>query len=130
MNLRIIFSSIIFTGAILYSQSDIPAPSKDTLSYADTVWSENAPECINFNEISKLVRYPEKARENNIEGRVLIKCLVDTNGNVEKTGEITGPAEFYIEVQRVAMFLKFNPVIINNSRVKIWVPVPFSFKLK
>lgn len=104
--------------------------SDDSLSYSDTVWSETAPVCLNFAEVRKMIFYPPQALKDSIEGRVVIKCLVDKNGSIEKTGIITGPEIFYPEVRRVAMFLKFTPGLVNNYPVKVWVTVPFSFRLK
>ena len=97
---------------------------------ADTVWSEVAPVCLNHSEVMKLVKYPEEARLDDIEGRVLIKLLVDQNGDVEKTGEISGPTVFYNEVKRVAINFKFSPGKINDYPIKCWVTVPFNFKIK
>ena len=124
-----IFFFIFCTSGIL-SQSDNPKSTNDSLSYADTVWSEVAPVCLNIGEVRKMISYPPKAVKDSIEGRVIIKCLVDKEGQVEKTGVITGPDIFYPEIRRVALFLKFTPGKVNNYPVKVWVSVPFNFRLK
>ena len=88
------------------------------------------PECINLVEVRSTMVYPDSARDAGIEGRVVIKLLVDTSGSVEKTGKITGPEIFYNEVRTKAMALKFIPGVHNGEKVKVWVSVPFNFKLE
>lgn len=114
----------------LMSQSDIPTIAQDSIGYSDTVWSEIVPELLNFADVRKMIIYPEAAIEDETEGRVVIKCLIGHEGNVEKTGTITGPPIFYDEIRRVAMFLKFTPGMVNRYPVKVWVSVPFNFEIK
>jgi len=120
----------IFYASDILSQSDKPNSSTDSLSYSDTVWSEIAPVPMNIHEVRKMIVYPEEAREDQVEGKVVVKCLVGLDGEIIKTGEITGPKVFYKEIQRVAMFLKFTPGMINGYHVKVWVTVPFNFSIK
>ncbi|MBZ0201743.1 MAG: energy transducer TonB [Ignavibacteria bacterium] len=109
-----------------FSQSDKPQSNPNSLSYGDSVWSEIMAVCLNLVEVKKMIIYPNV----DAEGRVVVKCFLDKDGNVEKTGKISGPEIFYEEIRRVAMFLKFSPATVNNYPVKIWVSVPFTFTLK
>lgn len=120
----------LFVCPIVFSKSQYLVYSQDSLKYSDTVWSEIAPVCLNLTEVRKKVSYPPKAIKDSVQGRVVIKCLVDTEGNVEKTGEITGPEVFYNEIKKAALYLKFSPGRVNNYPVKVWVSVPFNFRLK
>ena len=126
--LSILFFLVYTTNNL--AQSDIPKSTNDSLSYSDTVWSEIAPVPINIHEVRKMIVYPEEAREDQVEGKVVVKCLVGLDGEIIKTGEITGPKVFYKEIQRVAMFLKFTPGMINGYHIKVWVLVPFLFTIK
>ncbi len=126
----LIFLSLFILAASIFSQSDKPHSTTDSLSYSDTVWSEIAPEAVNINEVQKMVVYPEEAFDDRVEGKVIVKCLVGLEGEILKTGEITGPQVFHKEIQRVAMFLKFTPGFVNGYRVKVWVSVPFQFTLR
>lgn len=99
----------------------IPASAQDDLT---------PPECINLSEVRKMIVYPESAKEDLIEGRVTIKILVGTEGDVEEFSTLTGPAVFYKEIKRVSKYLKFTPAIYNNEKVKCWVLIPFSFKMQ
>ena len=74
--------------------------------------------------------YPEVAREAGVEGKVSIKVLVGTDGSVIKVGSLSGPEQFYDEVSNKSMNLQFTPGLQNGKPVKVWVTVPFNFKLK
>jgi periplasmic protein TonB len=91
---------------------------------------EKAPECVNLGQVKSSMTYPEVARQAGIEGRVTVKVLVNTDGSVIKVGSITGPDVFADEVRDKSMNLEFTPGLQNGKPVKVWVTVPFNFKLK
>ncbi|HJY64529.1 MAG TPA: TonB family protein [Ignavibacteria bacterium] len=91
---------------------------------------EKPPECVNLGQVKASMRYPEIAKEGGIEGRVTVKVLVGESGNVIKIGSISGESVFHDEVREKAMDLQFTPGLQNGKPVKVWVSVPFSFKLK
>lgn len=90
---------------------------------------EKAPECINLVQVKAMMVYPPLAREAGIEGKVTVKVLVGSEGNVIKVGSITGPEIFHSEVSDKSMQLQFTPGLQNGKPVKVWVTVPFNFKL-
>jgi periplasmic protein TonB len=106
---------------------DIEKPIKDIYTLAEV---QVAPECTNLAQVKSSMEYPEFAREIGTEGRVSVKVLVDGNGNVIKIGSMSGPDVFYDEVREKAKNLQFTPGLQNNQPVKVWVTVPFSFKLE
>ncbi|MCI0449982.1 MAG: TonB family protein [Chlorobi bacterium] len=91
---------------------------------------EKAPECVNLAQVRASMRYPEIAREAGLEGRVTVKVLVGPDGNVIKVGSVSGPDVFHDEVRDKASDLQFTPGLQNGKPVKVWVTVPFNFKLK
>jgi protein TonB len=91
---------------------------------------EKAPECVNLGQVRSSMKYPEIAKESGIEGRVTVKVLVGENGNVIKIGSVSGPDVFHDEVRDKASELQFTPGLQNGKPVKVWVSVPFNFKLK
>ena len=91
---------------------------------------EKAPEAVNLAQVRASMQYPEIARESGIEGRVTVKVLVGENGNVIKIGSVSGPDVFHDEVRDKASDLEFTPGLQNGKPVKVWVTVPFNFKLK
>lgn len=91
---------------------------------------EKPPECVNLQQVRGEMTYPEVARQAGIEGRVTVKVLVGPDGNVIKIGSVNGPDVFYEEVTSKAGDLQFTPGLQNGKPVKVWVTVPFNFKLK
>ncbi|MFI5145486.1 MAG: energy transducer TonB [Ignavibacteria bacterium] len=91
---------------------------------------EKPPECINLGQVRSSMSYPEVARSSGIEGKVTVKVLVGPDGNVIKVGSLSGPDVFYEEVSNKCMDLQFTPGLQNGKPVKVWVTVPFNFKLK
>lgn len=65
------------------------------------------PACINLNNIQQSIIYPQIAVEAGIEGRVTVKVLVGTDGNVIKVVPINGPGVFYDEVKEKANGFSF-----------------------
>lgn len=96
----------------------------------DTLKTEEEPVPLNLSSVMKQVRYPGEAKEEGIEGKVLIEILVNEEGDVEKTGKITGPIIFYTEVLNIVSELKFTPGKVNGYPAKVWVRLPFNFIIK
>jgi protein TonB len=90
---------------------------------------EKAPSPVNLGSVRGSMRYPEIARQSGMEGRVVAKVLVGTDGSVIKVGGVSGPSVFQDEVSDKVMSLKFTPALQNGQPVKCWVSVPFSFTL-
>lgn len=90
---------------------------------------EKAPVAVNLGSVKGSMRYPEIARQSGIEGRVVAKVLVGTDGSVIKVGGISGPEVFRDEVSEKVMDLQFTPALQGGQPVKCWVSVPFSFTL-
>jgi TonB family protein len=102
-------------------------PVKDTYNLSEV---DVAPECTNLQQVRSSMEYPTIAIETGIEGKVTAKVLVGPDGNVIKVGSINGNEVFHDEVKDKAMNLSFTPGLQNNKAVKVWVTVPFNFKLK
>jgi protein TonB len=90
---------------------------------------EKAPVAVNLGAVRSSMSYPEIARSSGTEGRVTVKVLVGTDGSVVKIGGISGPSVFHDEVRSKVRDLQFTPGLQNGKPVKVWVSVPFNFKL-
>lgn len=90
---------------------------------------EKAPECVNLKQIDAMIIYPEAAREIGLEGRVTVKVLVNEEGRVIKVGSITGNEILADAVRGKVDYLEFTPGLQNGRAVKVWVAVPFNFRL-
>ena len=90
---------------------------------------EKAPVALNLVEIRNSLKYPETARENRIQSNVIVKLLIDKDGNVAKVSWAEGDSVFYNTVVDAAYKLKFEPAMQDNEPVRCWVSVPFKFSL-
>lgn len=82
--------------------------------------------------ISKNTKYPEAAKENNIQGRVIIRFCITEKGNAEMISVIKGvDPELDAEAVRVVKTLPaFNPGRQGGKAVPVWYMVPITFTLK
>jgi TonB family protein len=76
--------------------------------------------------------YPENAKKNNIQGRVVIRFCVTEKGTVNKISVIQGvDPEIDSEAMRVAGTLPdFKPGRQGGKAVPVWYMVPITFALK
>lgn len=123
-NTSIIIPDKVVTDKIENVIKDTP---KDIYSSVEV---DVAPECINLGSVRSSMVYPDLAITAGIEGKVTVKVLVGPDGNILKLGSVSGPDIFHDEVKEKAGNLKFTPGLQSNKPVKVWITVPFSFKLK
>ncbi|RPI13291.1 MAG: energy transducer TonB [Ignavibacteriae bacterium] len=100
---------------------------KDAMDESDV---DSPPECLNLSEVQDSFVYPDSARKMGVEGKIMVRILVDKLGFVRKIGDMTGPEIFYDEVRKKVVKLKFAPGIYEGRIVKVWVKVPLYFKLQ
>jgi protein TonB len=76
-------------------------------------------------------KYPEKAKKEGIEGKVLIEFVVDKSGNVSETKVIKGIGHGCDEeALRVVKLLKpFKPGMDKGKPVDVKMVIPIAFKL-
>lgn len=99
--------------------------------YNDFVMVEREPAPVNIGEVKKMIGYPGFAKELGIEGKVIIRILIDKNGNVVRMINLR-PAisPFLVEAVTARIgHLQFTPAIQNSRPIYCWVTIPFDFKL-
>lgn len=74
--------------------------------------------------------YPEKARENNIEGTVLLHAEIDDNGNVLQV-KVQKSVGYGCDEEAIRLLnnVKFGKVKNRGRRVKTWKKFKIPFKL-
>lgn len=83
--------------------------------------------------VAENIKYPAIARENGIEGKVIVQFVVDENGNVSQANVIRGiGGGCDQEAMRVVntMSGKWKPGKQRGRPVKVWFTLPISFKLQ
>ena len=81
--------------------------------------------------ISTHIKYPTMAAENNIQGRVVVKFVVQKDGKVGEVVVIRGKdPDLDKEAVRVVKTLPdFIPGKMNGQAVSVWYTLPINFKL-
>jgi len=77
--------------------------------------------------------YPIPAKENNIQGTVVIRFEVTKKGTIGKISVINKTVDEILQneaVRVVKTLPKFKPGIQNGKPVNVWYSLPVSFKLK
>jgi TonB family protein len=86
-------------------------------------------ELLNF--IKNNTRYPENARAAGIEGRVILRFIVTTEGNADGISVLKGvdPSLDAEAIRVVSMLSGFKPGKQGGKTVNVWYMVPVTFKL-
>ena len=88
------------------------------------------PELLKY--IAEHTQYPEVAKENNIQGRVIVRFCVTAKGGVSQVSVLKGvDPELDKEAMRVVTTLPaFKPGKQGGKPVPVWYMVPITFTLK
>lgn len=74
--------------------------------------------------------YPEKARLNGIQGIVVLRLLIDEQGQMLKADLISGPEVLAKAAMKSVRNWKFSPRLINGRAVPSYLPVSIRFAFK
>jgi TonB family protein len=81
--------------------------------------------------LSEAIRYPRKARKDKIEGRVIVKFVVNTSGTITNPEIISSPSDLLsAEALRVVKSMPpWQPGKHDGKPVKVFYTLPINFKL-
>lgn len=89
------------------------------------------PRPVNINSVRDLIGYPPQAVEAEIEGKVVVRVLVNKRGTYKKHVVLADPHRILTRAVEAQLDeLIFTPGIQNNKPVNVWVTIPFDFKLR
>jgi TonB family protein len=82
--------------------------------------------------IDEHLQYPAAAKEKGIQGKVLVKCKISSEG---KVSEVTVAQSVDVDldaeaVRVVSMMPTFNPGMIDGECVAMWHTIPVTFQIK
>lgn len=91
---------------------------------------EQEPRPVNYDELKKQVGYPPLARDAGIQGDVVVRILVSKDGRYEKHVVLRSRHELLTKaVEAQLNQLRFTPGIQAGKPIRVWVTIPFRFKL-
>ncbi len=81
--------------------------------------------------IYKKLSYPKQAKENGVEGTVVIRTFIDRDGEVLDAEVVEGIGYGCDESARIAIFYhRFKPGLQKGQRIKVQMDISVEFKLK
>ena len=82
--------------------------------------------------IAKNIKYPEIARENEIQGTVYVRFVVKKNGEIGEVQIVKGvdPLLDNEAIRVIKSLPKFKPGMQDGIRVEVWYSIPIKFVLK
>lgn len=85
-----------------------------------------------FKEISSKVRYPKICVDSAIQGKVFLRFIVETDGNISNIQVLKSPHPLLSisAMEAVQGVGKFKPGMQNGKPARVWYNVPVSFKIK
>ncbi|MBM2816787.1 MAG: TonB protein [Ignavibacteria bacterium] len=91
---------------------------------------DNEP-MFTYDELLKKIVYPEKARKNGIEGKVIVRVLIDELGKVINYKIECSDSDLLNDASIKALleYDHFIPANIKGKPVKCWASIPVTFKL-
>jgi periplasmic protein TonB len=91
---------------------------------------EKEPAPVNLDQLKGLIGYPPMAKEAEIEGKVIVRVQVDKTGHYVKHLVIKDPHPILTKaVTDKINMLTFTPGVQAGKPIKVWVTIPFDFKL-
>jgi len=82
--------------------------------------------------INDNIKYPEEAAVNGVQGRVVLRFVVATDGSIKRIEIFKGvhPVLDQEAVRVLSMMPRWKPGRQNGIPASVWFTVPVNFKLK
>jgi TonB family protein len=127
--------TFLLFGVSSYAQSipdTLPMPTIAGVMVYDSVDVKPKAEYEINSFLAKVIRYPDEARERNIEGRVMVKIVINEDGSVSHPVILKSPHESLSEeVMRViGLMPAWAPGMKDGKPVKVYFTLPITFKLE
>lgn len=111
---------------VAWTQTDPPRE----LGPNDFVLLEKEPAPLNMEALKGMIGYPVAAKEANIQGKVIVRVYIDQKGTYVKHIVIKDPHPILTNAVTSKIHnLRFSPGIQKGKPIKVWVTIPFDFKL-
>lgn len=112
-------------------------PDKDSIKTTDKIPSDSTfieveqEPSFDLSELQRNVIYPEAARRANIQGQVVVRVYIDTNGKPKKW-KIEASDSQMLKDAAVNAVLKttYSPAYTDKKPVGCWISIPITFQLK
>ncbi len=118
------------SGTLTLEIVDVPPTSTNCLGES----KKEKSNCFNqkmSEHLRKHFKYPNKAAEDNIQGKVIVSFVINKEGKVVDIQTNGGHKLLQKEARRIiALLPKFTPAVKNGKPVNIMYSIPINFKLR
>ncbi len=81
-------------------------------------------------QLYSLLRCPEEAQRNNLEGKVIVRVFLDSTGTITTTRFISSSDKLFEQpVLDAIKGTRFTRAFINGKPISAWLEIPITFKL-
>ncbi len=128
--LRSGFAALLVTTGIIYLQSCSRKATPEPTVYSNADKMARADYDL-ATYIGNNVKYPEDAKNRKVEGRVIVKFVVDKNGEITKPEVVRSPDQTLSDeaIRVVSAMPKWEPAMKGNEPVPVYFHLPITFAL-
>lgn len=91
---------------------------------------EVMPAPLNMDAVKKAIGYPKRARNQGIEGQVIVRVLISRDGTMEKVRMIQEVHPLLDDAVMAQLdTLYFASAVQQGENIRFWVNIPFNFRL-
>jgi protein TonB len=122
--------ALILAFSTLSAQETPQNDSTKNIPAADEFVPVEVDPSFDMEELVARLKYPEEARKNNIEGKVIVMVYISKEGKPVKT-RITQSDNPLLEEAAINAIMQttFTPAIQRGKPVGVWLAIPITFAL-
>lgn len=120
--------------AVAIAESETQLPAESAKKESDKIPDEPAeyPGGMNqlMRDLSLNIKYPEEALRQNMQGKVTLRFVVDTNGKISNISVLKSQGELLdnAAIKALKGVKDFKPASINGKPVSVYYVIPVEFK--
>ena len=127
--MKLSLAVLVFFAAATSLHAQAPADSIYTTVDSVAYYPGGTRAWIRF--LSKNLHYPQEAQDNEIQGTVEVKFIVDKQGYISNAVAISGPAALREESVRIIVLSKrWEPATVKGIAVKAYTRQSLTFRLE
>ena len=73
--------------------------------------------------------YPPAAREQHLEGTVVLNAVVDTTGSIRRVDVVTGPPALVNSAIAAATWRRYHPFLLHGRPVEVATSITVDYRL-
>lgn len=111
---------------------EVPHNEDYVYSFIDQVAEFPGGQAEMYKWLQNTVEYPKEARKNNIQGKIIVRFIIEKDGSIDGITVVRGVNELLdAEAIRIAKAMpKWSPAKLKGKIVRSYVALPVVFKLE